>query len=274
MKTICIFLLLITLLSVNTFAFDSMHGHKTAAFKLNYDSLFQTATPLKDSPEGKALIDNCIKAYGGEEKLNKLESCHLVYSTDAFMMKQSITVEKSFTRNRQYKITRYQQPQNESRILNGNDSWFIGRDTVLFLNSGRYKAELFSYLTLCMPLAIKTEPFSEIRYGTRTNDSLLFLYLKKNDTLMSVLGIDPKDYLIKNVEGVIYQDTNTFVFINKFDDFRDEDSYLFPHSLINISMGLEVGRSKLLSVKINPIFKDNEFLPDSIEKNKETKTDH
>ncbi len=263
-KKIILLLAVSLFFSSSSFAFENFHGHKAAIKKLNYDSLFTSATPIQKSPEGQKLIESCLAAYGGEAHLQKLKTFKIQYYMENIISNEKIEVDKYFTRNRQYKIIRYQQPSIECRILNGSDSWFIGRDTTLIIYSGKYKAELFSYLTLAMPLAIKTEPFSEIKYGTRSNDSLSYLYMKKNDSLMIILGVDNKNKFIKYVEGVIYQDTTTFVFVNKLDNFRKVDGYFFPYTLINISMGLEVAKSVVTDIIINPIFKENEFKPESV----------
>lgn len=257
-------LAIILLISSSTFASAGFHGQKAAIKKLNYDSLFSAAAPIDNSFEGKKLIENCINAYGGEEHLKALSSFKIRYSMEAFLSNTKLEVDKFFSQDRKYKIIRHQEPSSESRILNGTDSWFIGRDTTIVIYSGKYKAELFSYLTLSMPLGIKTEPFSEIKYGTRENDSLSYLYMKKNDSLLIILGIDNKTNFIKYVEGIIYQDASTFVFVNKLDDFRKVDGYFFPHSLVNVSLGLEVARSVVTNIEINPIFKEIEFEPESV----------
>jgi hypothetical protein len=131
----------------------------------------------------------------------------------------------------------------------------------MVLDSGRYKAELFSYLTLAMPLAMRAERFDDIRYGTRDDDSLHYIYMKKRDSLTIVIGIDPIDHFIKSSEGVIQQEDASFVFINWLSDFQQTDGYWFPHALTNISMGLKVATSVLVNVEINPGLKDSEFAP-------------
>ena len=244
-----------------TTGFDTYHGSYHTVEKLNYDSLFAAAVSLEQSPEGQVLVQRCIERYGGMDKLADLQSVRLTYAMLPFGARDSILVEKFMGPNRHYKIVRHDPRGTEERILNENRAWFHGRDTTLFLYSGRYKAELFSYLTLSMPRAIRTEPFAAIRYGTRAGDSLRYLYLLKPDSLLMVLGIDPDDYTIVSSEGVIYQDTARFVFINKFSDFHTRDGYLFPYRLTNISMGLEVARSRLTDVVINPTFGEEEFRP-------------
>ena len=243
---------------------NSFHGHgqgHQAGVKLNYDSLFNAAGNLKDSPDGQELILKCISAYGGAKHLLALETFHLTYNMSAFMVADTIRVDKYYQKYRKYKIVRHQPDQREARIINGADSWFVGRDTVIEFFSGKYKAELFSYLTLSLPLAMTKERFDAVRYGLRPEDSLAYVYMLKHDSLMIIAGIDPKDGLIKKSEGVIYQEGQTFVFINYFSDFREVDGYLFPHVLKNISMGLEVANSRLVEVRLNPEFDSSLFMP-------------
>lgn len=249
--------------AVSAADFDKFHSHAHGKMfaKLNYDSLFNEATPLEKTKDAQILIEKCIEHYGGTEALESVKGVEIEYATKLLMKGGTITVKKSRAEERRYKIIRDEPKGKEIRILNGAKAWFAGRDTVLTLNSGRYKSELFSYLTLSMPLAMKTEPFSEIRYGYRADDSLAYIYMKKQDSLMIILGIDPQKYTINTSEGVIYQDTSTFVFINLFSDFKKFEGILFPHTMSNVSMGLEVARSTINTIELNPAFKEETFLP-------------
>ena len=250
----------ILLSAANTGAFDRMHGLEGIP-KLNYDSLYREAVPVSESNAGQALMDNCLESYGGVEHLKKLERLRITYDLETVMASQKQEVIKYYSRDRKLKVERHGKELIEIRVLDGATGWLQARDTVIELYSGRFKAELFTFLTLSMPVAMKTEPFDDIRYGTRADDSLGYLYMKKADTLMLVLGIDPADNMIKTSEGVIYQEDNIFVFINTFSDFRKTDGYIFPYALTNISLGLEVGRSKVTRIEINPQFADNLFDP-------------
>jgi hypothetical protein len=85
--------------------------------------------------------------------------------------------------------------------------------------------------------------------------------MEKKDSLMIVLGVDPNDSLIKSSEGVIRQEDQSFVFINRFSEHRDVEGFPFAYQLVNISMGLEVGLSNLESVELGPDFGADEFSP-------------
>jgi hypothetical protein len=261
-KRLLLYIFLLNLLAVNcAFCFEKFHAGHHSYPKLNYDSLFAEAVSVDSAAEGKDLIESCIERYGGVEKLEKLKSFHLGLSMLMIMSNDSITVDKFFVRDRMYKIVRHRPDGIEERILNKSQAWFSGKDTVYALDGGRYNAELFSYLTLSMPLGLKTESFDDTRLGHREDDSLTYLYLKKQDSLMIVLGISPSDFTIRSSEGIVYQDTTTLVFINLFGDFDTFDGYLFPRSLINISMGLEVARSKVSKVLVNPHLESDDFRP-------------
>jgi len=245
------------------FGFDKMHGAQSVKSP-NYDSLYAIAIPLDESPEGRQLLEDCLERYGGEEKLRKLESFRLTYRMKAFLNKDSLDIVKSFGNSRKYKISRHGPDTDEVRILNHPHAWYVNRDTLIVLDGGRYRAELFSYLTLAMPLAMQTERFDDIRYGNRDGDSLSYIYMKKQDTLMIVIGIDPRDSLIKSSEGVIYQEEQHFVFINWFSGHQEYDGYVFPRYLTNVSMGLEVARSAVTKVEINIGYDEKEFNPQPI----------
>jgi len=243
---------------------DGFHKyhHTMGISKFNYDSLFAHAVPLNKSSAGMDLMEKCMVSYGGREKLEKLKSFQLTYRMKPYLSSDSINVVKSIENDYKYKIVREQPGRYEERILNGEQAWFQSLDTMITVDSGRYKAELFSYLTLSLPLALKAERFDEIKFGTRSDDSLSYIYMVKRDTLMIVAGIDPRDGFIKSSEGVIWQGEGSFVFINYFSNFKKYDGYIFPEYLKNISMGLEVARSRLTDVKINVEFDENEFKPD------------
>jgi hypothetical protein len=241
--------------------FHSSHGHPSISSKLDYDSLFNEAEPISKSTEGSRLLEECLEAYGGVENLKKLESLRFSWRMSALMTADTIDVVKTVSFNRQYKIERNNLGGVEIRILTGDKAWFQSEDTLLNLDQGRYKAELFSYLVLGMPMATKTETFTEIRYGQRDGDSLSYVYCNKQDSLLIILGIDPVDKMIKKAEGVIRQQEEYFVFINHFSDFRKYGDYIFPYAMTNISMGLTVAMSVLKQVEINVELSDSDFSP-------------
>ncbi len=240
--------------------FDEFHG-AVAVHSPDYDSLFALAVPLDESAEGRALVDRCLARYGGVEKLEALGAFRLAYRAKTFLARDSLDVIRSFASGRRHSIHRKSATANKRRVLNRSDAWFDDGDTLIVLDDGRYKAELFSYLTLAMPLAITTERFDSIRYGTRDGDPVGYIYMTKNDSLMIVTGIDPADSLIKSSEGVIRQGEKGFTFINRFSDHEEHGGYWFPGKRVNISLGLEVSRSVLSSVEIAPAFAEDEFQP-------------
>ena len=129
------------------------------------------------------------------------------------------------------------------------------------LDGGRYCAELYSYLSLATPLAVRTERFDEIRYGERPDDPLAYIYLDKQDSLLVVLGIDRDSYLIRSAEGIIRQGDENYIFINRFDDYQEQGGFQFAGEVTTISMGLEVSKAKLTGVKVNPGFENRVFKP-------------
>jgi hypothetical protein len=235
---------------------DKFH-HSGSSPKIDYDGFLKAAVPLSESGEGRALLENCFQSYGGEEKLRALKDFELTYEATSKFGTKSYTVVKSFQRGRRYKIDR----RDEQRILNGEKSWFKNQESTMDLDGGRYCAELYSYLYLAMPLAARTERFDEIRYGDRPDDPLAYIYLDKQDSVLVVLGIDRESYLIRSAEGIIRQGEESYVFINKFDDYQEWGGFQFAGEVMTISMGLEVSRAKLTGVKVNPGLKNKEFKP-------------
>lgn len=250
--------------------YSQFHHPKSSLKKYNYDSLYNSGVEFEKSKEAQDLYERCLVRYGGRELLAARTGYRLQYEMTPTSSPNSVSVTKSVSDGRRYKVERMNLHGFETRTLNGDQAWYTGMDTVLVLDKGRYKAETFSYLTLTMPLGLETESFSGIRYGARPDDSLLYFYMKKEDSLMIIIGLHPEDLTIRSSEGVIYDGDNTFSFINFFSDFAEFDGYLFARSLTNVSMGLEVAKSTLKSVEVNPEFADDEFeVSDAISKDKE-----
>ena len=109
--------------------------------------------------------------------------------------------------------------------------------------------------------AIQTERFDDVRYGTRADDPLAYIYLDKQDSLMTVLGIDRDSGMIQTVEGIVRYGENSFVFVNRFGSYQAHDDYLFAGEITTTSLGLEVSKSKLTGVKVNPGFGEGVFKP-------------
>ena len=152
---------------------ESMHKSMASSKypKLDYKSLFAAATPLTGSEEGQAIVDKCIERYGGETKLKALNSYRITYEMDALHMSGSVMLKKSFEQGRRYRVYRRSPNREEVRGLNGDEAWFQTPDTLMSIPpGGRFRAELYSYLALSMPLGIRTEGFDEIRFGHREDD--------------------------------------------------------------------------------------------------------
>lgn len=259
-RVVILGLLAIMIAAASPMAEQKFHGHMSG-IKLNYDSLWDAAEPLADSKMGNVMVNHLIGSYGGEDHLRKLTSARFTWKMSSMMAPDTIGIVKSVRFDRSYKIEREVADGLETRILHANEGWFQTPDTTIQLSRGRFKSELFSYYVLGMPLAAISGEFPEVRYGQRTGEPYHYIYLKKPDSLMIVIGIDPGDYLIHTAEGIVYEDTSSFVFINNFGHHKNYDGYIFPASLTNISMGLIVGKSILQKVELNVDFDESYFSP-------------
>lgn len=239
------------------------HGHwfkGEVIKKLNYDSLWNEATNIIDSPKGNKVLDNCLKKYGGLEHLNKIKNLEIEYNSNSLLNENTSKVKLLFNHELKYKKINF---INDSLVitvaLNGDKALKTVNDKSAQIEKSGYKAELFSFLVMSMPASANLETFSEIKFGTRLDDSLDYLYLKKEDSLIMVLGIDPKDNFIKKIEGIIIQDESKTVFINYFSDFKEYQGFILPSIKMNVSMGLKMSEYNIMSVKINHEFEENIF---------------
>ncbi len=237
------------------------HGHwytGEVIEKLNYDSLWDEATNLKDSPEGNQVFDNCINKYGGLEHLNKLKNMDIEFISASLLNDNTGIVNLLYDSDLKYKkIRTINDTLTVSYTLNSEKAFKTVNNNSAQLETGGYKAELYSYLVLSMPAGANYKTFPEIKFGTRLDDSLNYIYLKKEDSLIMVLGIDPEDNYIKKIEGMIIQDEYRTVFINYFSAFQEYDGYILPSSKMNVSMGLKMSEYTIKSVKINQEIDEN-----------------
>jgi hypothetical protein len=149
------------------------HGHGQSAYpKVNYDSLFEAATPLADAPEAVQLIQNCLEACGGTEHLSGLKAFTAEWLMDSPLYEGIVPIVRSYGPDRRHRIEVQRPGAKEIRILHGQAAWMSSHDTVIVIDQMRYKAELFTYLALGLPLSIETEPFAQRRWGRRADDSL------------------------------------------------------------------------------------------------------
>jgi hypothetical protein len=260
----------VLLLTSGISAQDKFHhghgmGHGTSEFpRFNYDSLFAAAAHLDESESGREILESCLEAYGGREHLSSLKSYRTVWTMETIRSSDTIRVERSFERDRKYRIRKDHNQRVEQRILNGSQAWFQSLDTTMEISRGRFCAELFSYLVLAMPFAAESDEFADRRWGTMPGDSLEYLYLDKPDSLLIVLGIDPGDGLIHMIHGVIREGGQNYAFLNLLSDHKTYDGYVFASHLINVAMGLKVGDSRLDSVLVNPESDPAAFEPGEI----------
>ena len=233
--------------------------HQKAGPKVDYQALLEEATPLQESPEGQQLLSNCLEAYGGMDNLENLQSFQLSYPLPGSGESENGAIVKSFHRGRRYKVIQ----GNKVRILNGEKCWVENKEQTWEMDDFRYRAELYSYLVLGMPYAAEKENFDEVRFSTGEDDNLGLFFFVKTDSLMIIMGVDTADHLIKSTTGVLPAGEKPLVFVNKFDDFRNVEGFIFPHKLINYSLGMKMGEHVLDEIIINPDFPEAEFLPRS-----------
>lgn len=240
------------------------HGHwykGEVIKKLNYDSLWNESVDLNSSPEGSKVLNNCLEAYGGLEHINTLKNLEIEYNLQSLLNDENKFIVKQFSSNdlKYKKITPGEDSTISLSILNGNKASKSVNKTSMLIYDIDYKYILSNYLVMSMPANINKETFSEIKYGTRSDDSLAYIYLKKEDTLMMILGIDPTDNFIKKIEGILLQNESRTVFINYFSDFKEYNGYILPSMRMYVSMGLKISEYSIISVKINQELAEDTF---------------
>lgn len=250
------------LMGLTANAYESVHGGMKKSVQANYDSLYQNAVELKSSDAGQKLFDDCLAAYGGIEKLKQLTSHELHYSMPSMIEGGDTTLlTKSLSSGRQYRVTRTRGELVLDRYLESGRAWVVINDSLQDTGKLRLWSETYSYLVAAMPLAMTTESYQEVRYGTRDGNNFGYIYLKLNDILMLVMAIDPESHMIEQAEGIVRAADGNAVYINQFKDFRNTDGFIFPYSVTNISLGMTLGTAILDTVKINPEFGPGYFRP-------------
>lgn len=251
------------------FSFSAASGqhkfhHSGESSILNYDSLFASAESVKDSKRGRDVIETCLEKYGGRDFLKKLESIRLTVKMVPVGRSDSVEVLKFYKNDRKFKFIRNPGSDWESRVIKENRAWFQSQDTAYVVGDQLYKTWLFSYLYTAGPLPLIRERFDDIRYGTRENDSLEYIYMSKKDSLIFILGIDGDDLLIKSAEGIIKRGDKNTVYALYFEDYKKFDDYYFPEKFTTYSLGMKVSVSFLDDIQINADIDDAEFEPAKI----------
>lgn len=227
--------------------------------KLNYDSLWATAKDIEQSKEGRDLILNCFKAYGGEDHLKEINTLTFKYHSQVKIIDKQQTITNYFEKGLKHKVNVVDTKSSITRTLNDKKAWANNKELYKPLLEEGYQREVFDYLCMSMPIGIKTESFEQTKFGEREGDDLKYIYLKKDSFLIVIIGIDPSDYMIKKIEGVIHKGDKRYVHINHYSDFNMVDGFIFPHTKQYISMGLEVSTSTITDIEINPAFEENFF---------------
>jgi hypothetical protein len=232
------------------------HNHQRSP-KVDYAALLEKATPLDDSPEGRQLLSDCLVTYGGVENLEKLMSFQVTYAFAGSGDANKVAFVKSFRSDRRYKVVE----GDKERILNGENCWVQNAEKTWKMDDFRYRAELYSYLVLGMPLAAERENFEEIRFSDNKEDDHGLFYFTKTDSMMIIMSVDKTEHFINSTTGILPDDSNQIVFMNKFDDFRKVEGFVFPHKWVNYSLGMKMGEYVLDAISVNPDIPDAEFLP-------------
>ena len=232
------------------------YHHAQTSPKVDYRGQFAAAGSLAESAAGQKLFEDCLAAYGGRDALAAVNGARLTYARPGDRGAETPGVVKSFARGRRYNVTR----GDNERMIDGQKCWVGNGDQAKEMDDFRYRAELFSYLTLTMPLAGELEHFDDIRYGAGEDENLDYFFFSKNDSMLVVLGVDRDKHLIRNVAGLLPQeDESDIIYVNEFADFKTVEGIVFPHKVTHISLGMDLGHILLQQVDFNPDFAADEF---------------
>lgn len=243
--------------AVHSAAEDNMqkYHHVKKSPKVDYQGYFDAATPLADSPEGQAAFAACLESYGGRETLDGITGMRLTYRIPGLREDDSSRVVKSFARGRRYKVV----SDAQARMIDSRQCFVSNGVSAEEMDGFRYRAELFSYLVLTMPLAAEKENFDAVRFGAGESPELDYLFFTKSDSLMLILGLDRDERLIRTASGILPEEDTDIVYVNEFEDFRPVGEIVLPHKVGHISMGMRLGHLVLDKVDVNPEFKESEF---------------
>jgi hypothetical protein len=261
---VIVFVVLLLVGSDATLAYKGIHSQGHGSQKINYDSLYQAATPLSESHDGTRLVTECVAAYGGREHLEKLKTLTLHYRMVQSLSGDTADLWKYFAPGLRLKKSHRSAGNIRELILDNSRAWRVNQDTATVLTGSRYYGQLYSYQILRMPLPLVETDSGDLRYGTREGDSLRYIYWKMHDSLLIIVGINPVNKLLTSCEGVISNEGGTEVYTSRFAHHREIEGYILPGLVVDVSMGLELGTSRLESAEINPSLPDKLFRPDPV----------
>jgi len=204
------------------------------------------------------LVDRVLATYGGRDKLKAVRSLHATGTTSSIRTGTSGRSERWFAEPDRLRIDiAYSPTYNESRILNGAQSWKDGVPAnepfraAMALQAARFR----------LPLILVERPVRDAGEVGDMGRLLRVLAVDLGGGMSLEVAIDPASGHIEQSRGIVAFGGRTMEFATRYADFRKVGDVLFPHREQHFAMGMQTGETVLSRIDVNPAVPENIFRP-------------
>ena len=245
--------------------FDIVSVRSTVKNRSIYIMLFMLLFSCVHHPlnNGASVTEKILEAYGGRERLSKVNSVAAEGHITALMRGDEGVYRRTFRRDgRLFVDIRYAR-SNEKRILNGNKGFRSTEGQYEEVYGSRYLAMVYQYNELNMPYGFLDNSFTvkELQRETLNNsDSLVILCTDRSGNEMKVF-VNVESHLIVKTLATFDMGSMTTSLGAEFSDFRSVDGILFPFRIVNYAGGRKISETLINQYVVNPPTDDSLFTP-------------
>jgi len=205
-----------------------------------------------------SVLDQLVKAYGGEDNLRKLDSMVQEWDLVALMGNRRGTDTRSVRTPGQLRVDLSYPGKTETRILNG-DSAFVIFDGIAAgdVSVPQRDAMRLQLMRLYSPLVLRDRIDS---VSLTEEDGLLALSLAENGVQVQYL-LDKENWRIGKVVGTLKMNGGEMQFLTEYSDFAVVEGVLVHHKENKFAGGMNTAILQLRQITFDAKFDDSRFKP-------------
>jgi hypothetical protein len=218
----------------------------------------QPATPER------LIVDEVLKAYGGEQALGRIKTVFAKGAVKAFMLGDEGMSTRYFQRPRKLRAELAYKNSAETRILNGSRGWRSSNGKPLAEVIGPpFLGMVYQYKYLDLPFGFLDNGFTISllpREKLHDMDVDVLLLADAEGPPMRVY-LDVKTRLIARVAGVFSFGSVGTELIADFSDYRVVEGVRFPFRITNYSGENKIAETVVNELRLNQEMRDTLFQP-------------
>lgn len=202
-----------------------------------------------------ALVDRCIEAYGGLQKLRGVTGWQEVGTLVSPTRGEAVMARVFAPPERLRVEIRFANDSSEVRILNGERGWRSGQA----VQGPLYVAMVLQAARLSLPLILREgkDRIQDLGETEAPGEPTRRLGLALRDGMRLEVEIDEKTARIMKSRSI----AGPLVFETAYEDFRDVDGVLFPFTETTWAMGHQTGRFEIDQISLDGDIDDRVFRP-------------